>query len=882
MSMRTLTMLALAATLVTLGASRVDLAATRARARGDLVLNDPPARFSAGQGHACQVRDDATVRCWGQNTVGQLGDGTQTTQPTPVQVSGLTGALAVSAGGSHTCALLFDGSVRCWGFNQFGQLGDATTTQRITPVAVSGLTNAVSIAAANSHTCALLSNGTVRCWGANNQGQLGDGTTTDSSVPVVPVGVSGAVGIAVGSNHTCAMLSNGTATCWGANATGQLGDGTTTSRLTAAPVFGLANVVAMDAGDLHTCALLADGTARCWGFNDQGRLGDGTTSARLVPTPVLGLTNAVSITIGGLHTCALRASGGASCWGGNGSGQVGVTTTGNLLSPVTVSGLSLAVSVDAGAEFTCAVLADGSARCWGANFFGQLGRGTTGAGTSQGSAVLGGGGSFAARDVATGRAHSCIVRGNGTVSCWGLNQHGQLGDGSTNTVRLTAVNVNPLSPLTGAVAVAAGDSHTCALLANGTARCWGTNDSAQLGSAGGPGDSPTPVTVLNLSNAVSLTAGTFHTCALLANGTVSCWGTNFDGQVGQSQTGFFSFGSPVPVAGVSNAVAIAAGSSHTCALLANGSARCWGSNLNGELGRRDCRIFGCPANSTPDGVASLSGAVAITAGLNSTCALRADGTGACWGHGESGELGDGTLVTSRTLIGAPFALSGTVAVGAGRVHTCGLAAGGGAFCWGDNSHGQLGDGTTTSRSLPTAVTTRPTFLVVPLGRTTQIATGDFHTCALQAHGGVLCWGDNDFGQLGDGTTVDKLRPGSSVPSITLNIDPQVHVEREHGETTVTVLAICDEDRWLHADVVLTQGEVTGHGIAEGPCTGGLARYPVKITGRTSDPGFLAGAAVVEAEAIIRGPEGYAEPQTWTRRVEIMVEAQPLDADAMEP
>src|ERR1044072_8371774 len=178
------TILGVTATLLTLAGSAPVEAATRARFRAETILNDPSVRISAGTSHTCQVNEDGTVRCWGRNTFGQLGNGITTTDPTrvPVLVSGLTTAVAVAAGTSHTCALLTGGSVRCWGSNADGQVGDGTSgVNRLTPATVittsnTALTNAVAIVAGTTRTCAILAGGTVVCWGGNDSGQLGIGT----------------------------------------------------------------------------------------------------------------------------------------------------------------------------------------------------------------------------------------------------------------------------------------------------------------------------------------------------------------------------------------------------------------------------------------------------------------------------------------------------------------------------------------------------------------------------------------------------------------------------------------------------------------------------------------------------------------------------------
>jgi alpha-tubulin suppressor-like RCC1 family protein len=170
------------------------------------------AALTAGYNHACALLADGTMRCWGSNVYGQLGD--PSTPPSgssaPVAVSGVTTVAAVTAGAYHTCALLVDGTLRCWGQNDLGQLGDGTLTSSSTPVTVHGITGAAGVRGGGGHTCALLVDGTVQCWGNNYQGQLGDGTTAPSSTPVAVAGITGAVAIAAGWQHTCAVLRDGT------------------------------------------------------------------------------------------------------------------------------------------------------------------------------------------------------------------------------------------------------------------------------------------------------------------------------------------------------------------------------------------------------------------------------------------------------------------------------------------------------------------------------------------------------------------------------------------------------------------------------------------------------------------------------------------------
>ncbi|MBX3228912.1 MAG: hypothetical protein KIT84_41725 [Labilithrix sp.] len=344
--------------------------------------------IALGYNHGCARMLDSTVRCWGDNGAGQIGDGepfggTRENVLRPKSVPNVSDAIAIASGLAHTCIVRKGGAVSCWGVNSFGQLGDGTTNRSSAPVDVIGITNAVAVSGGNSTTCALLADKTISCWGYNGSGNLGDGTKTSSSRPVKVKGVSNAKAVAAAADHTCALVGDGDVVCWGSNATGQLGIGSDDAGAGIGPVkLSLSDVTQVVAAAKFACALEASGRVYCWGANDKGQLGNGAASPEPNPSPILvsDVTDAKHVWAGIDHACAVRATGAVMCWGFAGQGQLGigaVEANDKKDAPVQARGVVAARAVATGGDRTCVVLADDKAVCFGANTLGQLGNGST-------------------------------------------------------------------------------------------------------------------------------------------------------------------------------------------------------------------------------------------------------------------------------------------------------------------------------------------------------------------------------------------------------------------------------------------------------------------------------------------------------------------------
>ena len=731
----------------------------------------------------------------------------------------LDGVKAVSSGRLHTCALTKNDSVQCWGQGDYGQLGNGQTIDSSVPVDVqagstddSALTGIVAISAGDYHTCALTDAQTVKCWGRGYYGRLGNAERTDSSIPVNvhtsatnTAPLTGITAISSGAYHTCALTNERAVKCWGAGWLGVLGDGNAVDsstpvnvRTSATDTSPLTGITAISSGQLHTCALTANETLKCWGRGYDGQLGNGGTSDSSFPalvhasaTDTSPLTGIAAVSSGAYHTCAVTTTESVKCWGQGTRGRLGNNQTTPSLAPVDVhtsatdaSPLTGIASVSSGIHHTCALTTAGTAKCWGRGQDGRLGDGATSGSLTPVNVRAGAKNASALSKIATisaGANHTCASTTRGAVKCWGRGWDGLLGNGPRYSNHSTPVNVRArageIAVLTGIAQIDSGRSHTCVVTDTKTVKCWGKGRSGQLGN-GETSDSAAPLDVRAsaadaspLTEIAAVSSGTQHTCALTTAGTVKCWGNGAWGRLGNDQTA--DSASPVDVhasatdsSPLSGIVAISSGYSHTCALTNTHSAKCWGEGWSGQLGNGTVVSSSTPVEvraSRTDGTA-LTGIVALSSGGKHTCALIGNnGPVKCWGYGDGGVLGDGVASDSSAPIDVHTSstdsspLMGITAISSGYFHSCALTDNGTVKCWGHGHGGLLGNGETSDSLTPVFVRANNTDSSA-LGGIVAISSGDFHTCALTDGKSAVCWGRGKSGQLGNGTNADSSIP----------------------------------------------------------------------------------------------------------------------------
>ena len=628
----------------------------------------------------------------------------------------LTGISRIAAGTYHSLALTQEGKVLAWGYNGYGQLGDGSTTSRYLPdFAIDSnqfpLENIAAIAASGNHSLALHSDGRVFSWGRNNDGQLGNGRPIDSTtarqvVDRIGAVIQSATTLAAGPHHNLARRSDGKLLAWGANNYGQLGDGSLNLKRYAVLVIDR-NLNPIDnigvPGNPTDPTLDSDG--------------DGTPDVQdafpydpryKVDTDQDGLPDEWEIE----HFGNLTTANATTDTDGDGSTDSDEFKHGSdPKATLTVARSPIA----AGDNHSLGLKVDGTLLAWGYNNYGQLGDGTTTNRSQPVTVKVGGTALTGLRSIAANGSHSLALKADGTVLAWGLNNYGQIGDGTTvNRSQPVTVQAAASVPLRGVVAVAAGNSHSLALKADGTVLAWGLNNYGQLGD-GTTTNRSWPVLLTDdngvvISGIIAIAAGQSHSLALKADGTVLAWGYNGNGQLGDgTNTTRYRVGAVLDTSYnlLTGIRAIAAGNSHSLALTADGRVLTWGYNNYGQLGDGSTANSTLPRVVIHDSYFPLQNMVAVAAGGNHSLALHRDGQVYSWGYNDNGQLGVGdrnTRLRAQAVLDSGSAvLTGINGIAAGSSHSLALRSTGTLLSWGDNAYGQLGNGTTSDRLLPVAV-----------------------------------------------------------------------------------------------------------------------------------------------------------------------------------
>src|SRR3989339_779091 len=762
--------------------------------------------ISVGRTHTCGIRaNDSRVLCWGDSANGKLGDGQDTIDRLePYLTTDSSAYSSVSTGNAHTCGIRAnDSRVLCWGQGLYGQLGDGQEIiNRTSPYPTTDLSAYISISAGQTHTCGIRANDSrVLCWGESLSGRLGDGQdgvdvlnpnlTTDTS-PYKKGFSSGnetlvsILGNAFINNYenwslgcraydfisysswmnssVMTILSNVAMVSVKINSTTNLSNENIKGYCNATDIDGddliyqyqwyngstvyingtLFKEGTISARDQHTCGIRAnDSRVLCWGYGDSGRLGDGEIDNNLEPNLTTDFSAYTSVSVGSIHTCGIRANDSrVLCWGDNYYGQLGNGTTTDSIIPILTSDSSAYSSISAGRLHTCGIRAnDSRVLCWGESDYGRLGDGSSGDNLNPNVTTD----TSPYTSINAGSDHTCGIRQNDSrVLCWGSGNYGQLGDGSNASH--SVLNPNITTDSSAYSSVSAGQYYTCGIRVNDSrVLCWGYGLYGRLGD-GSTTDNLVPnVTADSSPYKKGFSSGNETLVSILGNAFIN----NYENwSLGCRAYDFISYSSWM------NSSVITGLKTTMISVKINSTTNESTDNINGYCKATDADSddlayqYQWYNGSTVFINGTLFKEGTISGGSLHTCGIRAnDSRVLCWGNGNYGQLGDGSTAVHN--VGNPNVTTDSseyLSVNTKGWHTCGIRVNDSrVLCWGYDNHGQLGDGQTANNGNPNITTDSSIY--------SSVSAGYYHTCGIRTNDSrVLCWGEGDYGQLGDSST----------------------------------------------------------------------------------------------------------------------------------